>query len=198
MSSTLLPLALAESPVATAALPLAVVVALAAGLVSFASPCVLPLVPGFLGYVTGLSDVALERRRRASLVLGAGLFVLGFTVVFILLVALASAVSFALREHLDLLTRIGGGVVVLLALVFLGVGTRFGTQRTTGPRWRPAAGRHRGPVVRCVPKRVPTPRNTSASTTTTPPPMRVSRSRCSRRANETAEASATRRMKTTV
>ena len=85
----------ADATVATAALPIALAVALAAGLVSFASPCVLPLVPGFLGYVTGLSDVALEQRRRANLVLGALLFVLGFTVVFIVLVALASAVSFA-------------------------------------------------------------------------------------------------------
>ena len=49
--------------------------AVAAGLVSFASPCVLPLVPGFLGYVTGLSDVALVDRRRSRMVLGAALFV---------------------------------------------------------------------------------------------------------------------------
>jgi cytochrome c-type biogenesis protein len=139
--------ALAESPVAGAALPLAVVVALAAGLVSFASPCVLPLVPGFLGYVTGLSDVALEERRRASLVLGAVLFVLGFTVVFIALVALASAVSFALREHLDLLTRIGGAVVIVLALVFLGVGGRIGMQRSAVPRWKPAAGLAGAPLL---------------------------------------------------
>ena len=79
----------ADAAVATAALPIAVGVALAAGIVSFASPCVLPLVPGFLGYVTGLSDVELEQRRRSNLVLGALLFVLGFTVVFIVLVAVA-------------------------------------------------------------------------------------------------------------
>jgi cytochrome c-type biogenesis protein len=133
--------------VATAALPLAVAVALAAGVVSFASPCVLPLVPGFLGYVTGLSDVALERRRRSSLVLGALLFVLGFTVVFIVLVALASAVSFVLREHLDLLTRIGGAVVIAFALVFLGVGSGFGTQRTMALRWKPAAGLAGAPLL---------------------------------------------------
>lgn len=142
-----IPSLVAESPVVTAALPLAVVVALAAGLVSFASPCVLPLVPGFLGYVTGLSDVALEHRRRANLVLGAGLFVLGFTVVFIALVALASAVSFALREHLDLLTRIGGAVVIVLALVFLGVGSGIGMQRTAAPRWKPAAGLAGAPLL---------------------------------------------------
>jgi cytochrome c-type biogenesis protein len=133
--------------VATAALPVAVAIALAAGVVSFASPCVLPLVPGFLGYVTGLSDVALERRRRSNLVLGAVLFVLGFTVVFIVLIALASAVSFALREHLDLLTRVGGGVVIALALVFLGVGSARGTQRTLALRWKPAAGLAGAPLL---------------------------------------------------
>jgi cytochrome c-type biogenesis protein len=137
----------ADATVATAALPLALAVALAAGLVSFASPCVLPLVPGFLGYVTGLSDVALEQRRRANLVLGALLFVLGFTVVFIVLVALASAVSFALREHLDLLTRLGGAVVIVLALVFLGVGSGIGLQRTAALRWKPAAGLAGAPLL---------------------------------------------------
>lgn len=140
----------AESPVATAALPVALVVALAAGVVSFASPCVLPLVPGFLGYVTGLSDVALADRRRSRLVTGAVLFVLGFTVVFIVLVALASAVSLALREHVDLLTRLGGVVVILLALVFLGVGSRAGLQRTAVPTWEPAAGLAGAPLLGAV------------------------------------------------
>ena len=51
--------------------------------------------PGFLGYVTGLSDESLERRSRGRLVLGALLFVLGFTVVFLVLAAVASAVAFA-------------------------------------------------------------------------------------------------------
>jgi cytochrome c-type biogenesis protein len=137
----------ADAAVATAALPVAVVLALAAGLVSFASPCVLPLVPGFLGYVTGLSDIALEQRRRANLVLGALLFVLGFTVVFIVLVAVASAVSFALRAQLDLLTRLAGAVVIILALVFLGVGSRIGMQRTVLPRWKPAAGLAGAPLL---------------------------------------------------
>ena len=60
---------------------LALAVAVLAGLVSFASPCVLPLVPGFLGYITGLSDVALEHRRRSPMLLGAVLFVAGFSAV---------------------------------------------------------------------------------------------------------------------
>ena len=62
---------------------LAAPIALLAGLISFLSPCVLPLVPGWLGYVTGLGGDVLTTRRRGRLVLGAVLFVLGFAVVFV-------------------------------------------------------------------------------------------------------------------
>ena len=72
-----------QDTVTSGALPVALAVALLAGFVSFASPCVLPLVPGFLGYVTGLSDETLEQRRRHRLVVGALLFVLGFTAIFV-------------------------------------------------------------------------------------------------------------------
>ena len=58
-------------------------VALLAGLVSFLSPCVLPLVPGYLGYVTGLSGVDLAQRRRSRMVIGAALFVLGLSLIHI-------------------------------------------------------------------------------------------------------------------
>ena len=139
-----------SSLVVSAALPLALVVALAAGAVSFASPCVLPLVPGFLGYVTGLSDVPLAHRRRSRLVLGALLFVAGFTAVFIALFAVASTLSYSLREHLETLTRVGGVVVILLALVFLGIGSPAGLQRSAVPRWRPAAGLAGAPLLGAV------------------------------------------------
>src|SRR5690606_31006682 len=64
---------------------LTVLVAVLADAVSFASPCVLPLVPGFVGYVTGLSGATREDRRTSRIVLGIGLFVLGFAVVFVAL-----------------------------------------------------------------------------------------------------------------
>jgi thiol:disulfide interchange protein len=64
---------------------LAIPVALLAGLVSFLSPCVLPLVPGYLGYVTGLSGVDLQRQKRGRMLAGIGLFVLGFSLIFVLL-----------------------------------------------------------------------------------------------------------------
>ena len=139
---------LAESSTITSgALPLAALVAVLAGLVSFASPCVLPLVPGFLGYVTGLSDVALTDRRRSRMVLGAALFVLGFTVVFILGALAVSAAGAALSRHQSALTRVGGAVVVLMALVFLGVGSGLGSQRELRTHWRPTAGLAGAPLL---------------------------------------------------
>jgi cytochrome c-type biogenesis protein len=136
--------------IASGALPLAVLVAALAGLVSFASPCVLPLVPGFLGYVTGLSDTALEQRSRGRMVLGALLFVLGFTVVFILMFLFVASLGRALTEHRQVLMRVGGVIVILMGLVFLGVGAGAGTQRQFGPTWRPRAGLLGAPVLGAV------------------------------------------------
>jgi cytochrome c-type biogenesis protein len=72
-----------ESTVASGSLALALPIALAAGLVSFLSPCVLPLVPGYLSYVTGLSGADLESQQRGRMALGALLFVAGFSAVFL-------------------------------------------------------------------------------------------------------------------
>ena len=132
--------------VADGALPLAVAVAALAGLVSFATPCVLPLVPGYLGYVTGLSDVALERRSRGRMVLGTLLFILGFTVVFVLASMFVASLGQVFVEQRTLLTRIGGLVVILMALVFLGMGS----QRTLRLPIRPAAGLAGAPVLGAV------------------------------------------------
>ncbi len=135
--------------VGTAAIPVAVAVAALAGFVSFASPCVLPLVPGFLGYVTGMSGTALAEQRRSRMVLGAGLFVAGFSVVFLAGALAATAAGAALSEHTALLTRIGGALVIVLGLVFLGVGGRV-TQRELHTSWRPAAGLAGAPVLGAV------------------------------------------------
>ena len=136
----------AGSTITSGALPLAILVAVAAGFVSFASPCVLPLVPGFLGYVTGLSGVTLEQRSRGRLMLGALLFVLGFSVVFIAVAVTVSAAGALLKEHQSLLMRLGGVIVILMALVFLGIGS----QRGFAPRWRPAAGLAGAPLLGMV------------------------------------------------
>ncbi len=136
----------AGSTITSGALPLAVLLALAAGFVSFASPCVLPLVPGFLGYMTGLSGVTLEQRGRRRLMLGALLFVLGFSAVFIAVAVTVSTAGALLKEHQSLLMRLGGVIVILMAAMFLGVGSK----RTFAPRWKPAAGLAGAPLLGMV------------------------------------------------
>src|SRR6188472_2605014 len=109
------------------ALLLALPIAVLGGVVSFFSPCVLPLIPGYLSYVTGLSGAELTSpdppgaRRRVRLLLGASLFVLGFAVIFTLLGAFAGAVGQVLIGQRELLTRVLGVVVIALGLVFAGV-----------------------------------------------------------------------------
>ncbi len=126
------------------ALPLAA----AAGLVSFLSPCVLPLVPGYLGYVTGLTGVDLEHQRRGRMLAGAGLFVLGFTLVFVSLIVLAGALGGSLLVHRDTLTRVLGVLTILLGLVFLDVIP--GMQGTAKMSWRPTAGLAGAPLLGIV------------------------------------------------
>ena len=136
--------------VAGGALPLAILIAALAGLVSFASPCVLPLVPGFLRYVTGLSDVEVADRRRSRLLLGALLFVLGFTAVYIPMAIFITSIGGALVEHRETLMRVGGLLVIAMALVFLGAGSRLGAQATRGLSWRPQAGLIGAPLLGAV------------------------------------------------
>jgi len=132
--------------VTAGALPVAFAVALLAGLVSFASPCVLPLVPGFLGYVTGLGDVALAQRAKSRMVLGALLFVAGFSAVFIATTAFLASLGAALVEHRTLLMRLGGVLVILMALVFIGAGS----QREVRLHFKPAAGLAGAPVLGAI------------------------------------------------
>ncbi len=134
--------------VGSGSMPLALLVAALAGVVSFASPCVLPLVPGYLGYVTGLGGVELERRRRGRMAAGAGLFVLGFTVVFVVLTATFSALTRAVLGHQDLLLRLFGLVVIALGLLF--IGALPGGGRMVKPSWRPAAGLAGAPLLGAI------------------------------------------------
>jgi cytochrome c-type biogenesis protein len=86
------------------------------GLIGFLSPCVLPLVPGYLSYVAGLSGS--DRPRRV--VAGALLFVLGFTAIFVAEGALFGSFGELLRDHTVTIERIFGALTIVLGLVFLG------------------------------------------------------------------------------
>src|SRR5580704_7912544 len=96
--------------------PLGLLVAFGAGMLSFLSPCVLPLVPGYVSMVSGLSAADLEnaeRRDMRPVLLGMGAFVLGFTLVFTALGATVSALGKVLAEH-ERSFEIGSGIVVAL------------------------------------------------------------------------------------
>lgn len=100
-------------------------IAFLAGVVSFLSPCILPIVPGYVGFITGLSLDELQegtapgaQRRVAA---HAALFVLGFTVVFVALGASATAVGSLLRDALPALQRAGGVVILGFGLFMLGL-----------------------------------------------------------------------------
>jgi cytochrome c-type biogenesis protein len=95
-------------------------VAFAAGLLSFLSPCVLPLVPSYVGFLTGMTLPELSDRRRVA-ALHALLFVLGFSLVFVLLGASATALGGALKYYQTWIARIGGVLVILFGLVCLGL-----------------------------------------------------------------------------
>ncbi|MDG4821663.1 cytochrome c biogenesis protein CcdA [Asanoa sp. WMMD1127] len=145
-----------------------------AGLVSFLSPCVLPLVPGYLSYVTGLAGSELERngplltvsaeqrtvpnagggalatavRERSRVFAGTMLFIVGFTTVFVLVAVLVSRVGWAMVEHRRLLEIVVGSLIIVLALAFLGVIP--GLQREVRIQALPKAGLLAAPVFGAV------------------------------------------------
>jgi cytochrome c-type biogenesis protein len=96
-----------------------------AGLLSFLSPCVLPLVPPYLTFIAGttIEEVATQRegRARRDILIAAALFVCGFSTVFVGLGATASVIGQVLREHLRLLSVLAGAAIILMGLHFLGV-----------------------------------------------------------------------------
>mgnify|MGYP001210674211 CR=1 FL=1 len=96
------------------------IVAVIGGLLSFLSPCVLPLVPSYLGFITGFTLEEIGNRRRLAMA-HALLFVIGFSLVFILLGASATALGSALRVYKDTIMRVGGLLIIFFGLYCLGV-----------------------------------------------------------------------------
>ncbi|MFV2197122.1 cytochrome c biogenesis CcdA family protein [Nocardiopsis sp. LOL_012] len=133
-----------DSTVLSGSLLLAVPLALAAGLVSFLSPCVLPLVPGYLSYVTGMSGTQVRERaaaggaavdtdtalasRRWTMVTGSALFIAGFTLVFVAFGGFVGWLGDLFIDHTESITRVLGVLTVVLGLAFMGLLPGFGRE----------------------------------------------------------------------
>ncbi|MFE6287944.1 cytochrome c biogenesis CcdA family protein [Streptomyces sp. NPDC057877] len=128
------------------ALLLALPIAVLGGLVSFFSPCVLPLVPGYLSYVTGVSGTDLAEARRGRMAVGASLFVLGFTVVFVSGGALFGFFGQELQEQQSLLSKVLGVLMILMGVFFMGL-MPWLTQREYRFHRRPVAGLVGAPLL---------------------------------------------------
>ena len=111
--------------------------AFAAGFISFISPCVLPLVPGYLSAVSGVNVVDIQegRREASAVVIPAVVFCLSFTAVFVALGMVATGLGSTLRDNRDLLNHIAGALIILMGLVF--IGSLFVTRLNR--EWRPNA-----------------------------------------------------------
>lgn len=148
-----------QETIASGGLIVAALIAVAAGLVSFLSPCVLPLIPGYLAYVSGIAGApstaaanpkSAGKRERRRMVVGATLFVAGFTVVFVTLLMLSGVVGAStwFLDWQDVILRIMGIVVILMGLVFMGVFTKM--QRTTRLNLSPRVGLAGAPFLGVV------------------------------------------------
>ncbi|MBV6760620.1 cytochrome c biogenesis CcdA family protein [Rhodococcus opacus] len=145
-----------QTAAATGPLLLAFAACVLAGLVSFASPCVVPLVPGYLSYLAGISgaetpavtagDARTPSADRWRIAGAAALFVAGFTVVFVLATASVFGVIGALRINQELLQRGGGVITIVMGLAFLGLiptlqkDTRFSPRRISSLAGAPLLG----------------------------------------------------------
>jgi len=97
-------------------------IAFTAGLLSFLSPCVLPVIPGYLSYISGIAgkEKSQQKAFNFNVFFASLLFVLGFSVVFSLLGAGATTIGQLLREYQEIISKVGGGVVVFFGLHFAG------------------------------------------------------------------------------
>jgi cytochrome c-type biogenesis protein len=131
--------------VTSGSLLVALPVAALAGLVSFVSPCVLPLVPGYLSYVTGMTGADLAEQRRGRLLLGAVLFILGFTAVFVGAGLAFGQLGRLLLQYADPITRALGAITIVFGLAFMGLVP--GLQRTVKSGRLPTAGLAGAPLL---------------------------------------------------
>lgn len=107
---------MASDPISGADVPVAFI----AGLVSFISPCVLPLVPGYLSAITGFSPAELDQADKRQILAPSLLFIASFSAVFILLGLTATALGSTLRGNQQLLTDIGAALLVVMGVLFIG------------------------------------------------------------------------------
>ncbi|MFE2582270.1 cytochrome c biogenesis CcdA family protein [Streptomyces sp. NPDC059378] len=128
------------------ALLVALPLALLGGLVSFFSPCVLPLVPGYLAYVTGVTGTDLAEARRGRMAAGASLFVLGFTAVFVSGGALFGYFGSTLQDNKGVLAKVLGTLMILMGVFFMGLMPWF-TQREFRFHRRPVTGLVGAPLL---------------------------------------------------
>ncbi|MEV4614080.1 cytochrome c biogenesis protein CcdA [Kitasatospora sp. NPDC049258] len=138
--------------VSSGALLIATPIALAAGLVSFFSPCVLPLLPGYLSYVTGFSAADLAEAkggRRGRMLLGVSLFVLGFSAVFISMGTLFGQFGATMKDHRTVIQTVLGALTVLMGLAFMGLVPGFAMRELRLHR-RPAVGLAGAPLLGLV------------------------------------------------
>lgn len=97
--------------------------ALGAGFITFLSPCVLPLIPGYVAFMTGMTTAELtdENRKVSAILIPSSLFVLGFSIVFVALGASASAVGSFLSQYSSVLEKVAGTIILLLGFFMLGI-----------------------------------------------------------------------------
>ncbi|MFJ4920169.1 cytochrome c biogenesis CcdA family protein [Streptomyces sp. NPDC088725] len=135
-----------QETIFSGALLIALPVALLGGLVSFFSPCVLPLVPGYLSYVTGVTGTDLAQARRGRMVVGASLFVVGFTAVFVSGGALFGFFGATLQEYRGVVSKVLGALMILMGVFFMGM-MPWLTQREFRFHKRPVTGLAGAPLL---------------------------------------------------